>query len=73
MYKNGDDLKWDPEQYRSLVIICTKAKKSGQNMEYINILIGKKYVRRGFFLTFYKRVEKNIFRAGFLEVPITLT
>lgn len=43
-------------------------------MEYINILIGKKYVRRGFFLkTFYKRVGKKIFRAGFLEVPITLT
>lgn len=50
-----------------------QGKKSGQNMEYINILIGKKYVRRGFFFTFYKRVEKNIFRAGFLEVPITLT
>lgn len=26
-----------------------QGKKSGQNMEYINILIGKKYVRRGFF------------------------
>lgn len=51
-----------------------QGKKSGQNMEYINILIGKKYVRRGFFLKhFTKEWGKNIFRAGFLEVPITLT
>lgn len=43
-------------------------------MEYINILIGKKYVRRGvFFKHFTKEWKKNIFRAGFLEVPITLT
>lgn len=42
-------------------------------MEYINILIGKKYVCRGFFFKYFiKEWGKNIFCVGFLEVFIIL-
>lgn len=73
LYKNGDDLKWDPEQYRSLVIICTKVKNLVKIWNTLTYWSGRSTCVEGFFLTFYKRVGKNIFRAGFLEVPITLT
>lgn len=53
-----------------------QGKKSGQNMEYINILIEKNiYVRahRVFFKHFTKEWKKISLVQVFLEVPITLT
>lgn len=74
LYKNGDDLKWDPEQYLSLVIICTKVKNLVKIWNTLTYWSGRSTCVEGFFFKhFTKEWKKNIFRAGFLEVPITLT
>lgn len=75
VFKNNDELKWDPEQYRSLVILCTKVKnlvKIWNTLTYWSRRMHM-YVRTGFFLkTFYERVEKNIFGAGFFRSTYNL-
>lgn len=49
LVKNGDDLKWDPEQYRSLVIICTKVKNLVKIWNTLTYWSGRSTCVEGFF------------------------
>lgn len=69
VFKNNDELNWDPEQYRSLVILCTKVKnlvKIWNTLTYWSRRIYM-YVRTGFFLNILRKSGKNIFGAGFFK------